>query len=97
MIEVFQKTEATWLSIRGKFNFGCYREFQAAIAGPPPGRYVVDLTRTEYLDSSALGMLLLLREKVGDDRERVVIQPGGGQPREVLRLANFEKLFTIEA
>jgi anti-anti-sigma regulatory factor len=60
-----------------------------------PTRYVVDLSLTDSIDSSALGMLLLLREKVGDDASRVVIHGGAGRPSEVLRLANFQRLFTV--
>jgi anti-anti-sigma factor len=88
-------TGVTTLRISGKFNFSCYKEFHDAVAGPVPARYVIDLSKADYLDSSALGMLLLLREKVGEDSTRVVIKSGKGQPSEVLRLANFQRLFTV--
>lgn len=95
MINVKREPDALTLRITGKFNFSCYKEFQDAVSGPAPTRYVVDLSTTEYIDSSALGMLLLLREKVGDDAGRVVIRSGAGQPSEVLKLANFQRLFTV--
>jgi HptB-dependent secretion and biofilm anti anti-sigma factor len=96
MIDVTRGTEGVLtVRITGRFNFTCYKEFQAAVAGPIPNRYVVDLSQAEYLDSSALGMLLLLREKVGEDASRVQIRSGTGQPSEVLKLANFQRLFTV--
>jgi anti-anti-sigma factor len=95
MINVHRENDALTLRISGKFNFSCYKEFQDAVAGPAPTRYVVDLSKADYIDSSALGMLLLLREKVGDDAGRVVIRSGVGQPSEVLKLANFQRLFTV--
>ncbi|MDX2012912.1 MAG: STAS domain-containing protein [Myxococcaceae bacterium] len=96
MIDVHREMEGVMtLRISGKFNFSCYKEFQDAVSGPVPTRYVIDLSRADYIDSSALGMLLLLREKVGEDASRVVIRSGSGQPSEVLRLANFQRLFTV--
>ena len=83
------------LKVKGRFNFSCYKQFNDAVAGPAPARYVVDLSSAEYMDSSALGMLLLLRDKVGQDTSRVKIVAGGGQPNEVLKLANFHKLFNV--
>jgi anti-anti-sigma factor len=96
MIDVRREPEGVMtLRISGRFNFSCYREFQQAVSGPSPTRYVVDLSTADYIDSSALGMLLLLREKVGEDPSRVVIKSGTGQPGQVLRLANFQRLFTV--
>jgi anti-anti-sigma factor len=95
MITVLKEADGLTLRISGKFNFACYKEFQDAVSGPAPNRYVVDLSKADYIDSSALGMLLLLREKVGEDAARVVIRSGSGQPSEVLKLANFQRLFTV--
>lgn len=83
------------LKVLGRFNFACYREFHDAVAGAAPARFVVDLSQAEYLDSSALGMLLLLRDKVNGDTRRVALMGSKGQPAEVLRLANFDKLFQM--
>lgn len=83
------------LKVSGKFNFSCFKQFNEAVAGPPAARYVVDLSGADYMDSSALGMLLLLRDKVGQDTARVQILSGTGQPHEVLKLANFQRLFNV--
>ncbi len=83
------------LTIMGSFNFGRFDEFHRAIGDKPAPRYTVDLRQTEYIDSAALGMLLLLRERVSEDPAKVVLQVGEGQPGDVLRLANFGSLFTM--
>ena len=83
------------LKVSGRFNFSCFKQFNDAVAGPPAARYVVDLSGAEYMDSSALGMLLLLRDKVGQDTSRVQIVSGKGQPSDVLKLANFQRLFSV--
>lgn len=83
------------ITITGTFNFGCYEDFYRAIGEKPAPRYVVDLRQVEYIDSAALGMLLVLRERSAEDPRRVTLKVGVGQPRDVLRLANFSSLFTI--
>jgi anti-anti-sigma factor len=96
MIESLSAPDGTMtLRITGRFNFSCYREFHDKVAKAQANRFVVDLSKVEYMDSSALGMLLLLREKVKEDASRVQIVSGAGQPHEVLRLANFQRLFTV--
>lgn len=96
MIGVTRETDgALVLSIDGQFNFGRYDEFHEAIGDKPAPRYIVDLRETEYIDSAALGMLLLLRERVMEDMRRVTLKVKPGQPHDVLRLANFGTLFTI--
>jgi anti-anti-sigma factor len=96
MIETIKQSDgALTLRIRGRFNFTCYQQFNEAVSGPTAARYVVDLSDADYMDSSALGMLLLLRDKVGLDSSRVQILSGGGQPHDVLQLANFHRLFHV--
>jgi anti-anti-sigma factor len=86
---------ALTLKVSGQFNFACYKQFTEAVGTAPASRYVVDLSGADYMDSSALGMLLLLRDKVGQDLSRVQIVAGSGQPHEVLKLANFHRLFNV--
>lgn len=86
---------AVRLKVRGRFNFSCYPQFNEALNGPVAQRYVVDLSGAESMDSSALGMLMVLRDKVGQDASRVQIVSGTGQPSDVLKLANFHRLFRV--
>ena len=57
--------------------------------------YVVDLSDTEYLDSSALGMLLLLREHAGGESSKIEISQASDEVRKILDVANFGKLFKM--
>jgi anti-anti-sigma regulatory factor len=95
MIEATNTGGTVTITVTGKFNFACYQDFHRVIGVPTPSAFVIDLRKTTYVDSAALGMMLLLRERVGDDAKRVTIQVGAGQPREVLTLANFSTLFTL--
>lgn len=90
-----EKDGAVTLTIQGGFDFQSYEEFQLAIGDTTAPSYTIDLRQTNTIDSAALGMLLLLRERVSEDPRRVTVQAGNGQPKEILRLANFGKLFTV--
>ena len=57
--------------------------------------FVVDLAQAEYLDSSAMGRLLQLREHSGNADRKVVLKNANDAVRDVLAIANFEKLFQI--
>ena len=85
------------LRIDGKFDFKLHRSFREMYEAAPPeiSNFVIDMSKTQYMDSSALGMLLLLREHVGGNRERVRIVNCNSEIRKILEIANFDKLFEI--
>jgi anti-anti-sigma factor len=85
------------ISVAGRLDFHCHDEFRKVYEGDAPGdvgEYVVDLRQTDYIDSSALGMLLLLREAVsGVESVRIInCQPA---VRRILEIANFNQLFLV--
>jgi len=83
------------IAVAGKFDFQLYDEFRASYADTAGGgvEYVIDLSDTEYLDSSALGMLLLLREHAGGETSSIEIRQVSPEVRKILDVANFGKLF----
>ncbi|MTI97094.1 MAG: STAS domain-containing protein [Marinobacter adhaerens] len=85
------------ISIEGRFDFSTHQAFRDAYEhGDPAVRnYIVDLSDTTYLDSSALGMLLLLRDYAGGDSARIVIENCNNDVRRILSISNFEQLFNI--
>jgi len=85
------------ISIDGRFDFSCHQEFIEFYRAFPQGekKYVVDLSRTEYMDSSAMGMLLQLRE-YANRATGVSLINGNESVKDILRIANFDKLFNIE-
>jgi HptB-dependent secretion and biofilm anti anti-sigma factor len=86
----------TVIKISGRFDFSCHNEFRQAYASHPAGgSIVVDMADASYLDSAALGMLLLLRDHATATGSPVLLSNCQGQPREVLRIANFDRLFKI--
>lgn len=84
------------IDIRGRFDFALQKDFRAAYRDMPPNvKYKVNLTAAEYLDSAALGMLLLLRQHAGDSRDSVTLCQPQEAVDKILRVANFDRIFTI--
>jgi anti-anti-sigma factor len=80
-----------------RFDFRVHREFRDAYSGSDGTRtkYVIDLNETNYMDSSALGMLLLLREHSAGDNSRLILKNVKPDLLKILRISNFDQLFTI--
>jgi len=86
------------LSVTGRFDYKITKEFRNSYnktASHKGITYYINLNNTSYIDSSALGILLLLRECAKHNAGRVIIEQPSEQVNQVLKVANFEKLFTI--
>ena len=95
MFEVMTHEDTSTIKIAGRFDFRSVRQFQDAFRNPS-GSWIVDLGDVDFVDSAALGLLLLLRERAGVTGGRVIVRRLCGQPREVLMMAKFDRLFTLE-
>ena len=86
------------IKIDGRFDFSAHQEFRDAYEGVSSqvNCYTVDMGGTSYLDSSALGMLLLLRDHAGGDSADVTIVNCNQDVRKILTISNFEQLFKIK-
>lgn len=85
------------IQIQGRFDFGAHQDFRDAYerVAITPRRYVVDLRNATYLDSSALGMLLLLRDHAGGENAQISLANCSPEVRKILAISNFEQLFKI--
>ena len=86
------------LQLGERFDFSVHRQFhEACLAGTVPARrYIVDLSEVIRADSSALGMLLMLREHAGAERADIRIVNADARLRSTLRVAGFDKLFLLQ-
>ncbi len=93
----FSDNDNVTIKISGRFDFSQHHDFRTAIEKAPDNvkSFVVDLGGTEYVDSSALGMLLVLRDKVENRKDRVKIVNAIPTVKKVLEIANFDKLFVL--
>ena len=85
------------ININGNFDYSCHGEFRESYRDMPQGsaEYIINLNGASYMDSSALGMLLLLREHAGGDSANISITNCDTEIKKILEISNFDKLFTI--
>ena len=85
------------IKIQGRFNFSMHLEFRNAYCSVEGAgtTFVLDFSEVTYLDSAALGMLLLLREHAEKLSGKVEIRRANDDVKRVLVIANFDSLFTI--
>ena len=85
------------IAIKGRFDFAKHQEFRDAYEKLQlkPQLIVVDLKEATYLDSSALGMLLMLRDYAGGDDSDIRIINSNSDVCKTLAISNFNKLFDI--
>lgn len=87
------------IKLSGRFDFNTHRDFRAAyenlVSDGAVKEVMVDFGAVDYLDSSALGMLLMLRDKMSGASKQITLANVRGSVKQVLDIANFGKLFTI--
>jgi anti-anti-sigma factor len=95
--EVSQEGQKLTISIKGRFDFGSHEDFRKSYErlNTKPEAIVVDLKEATYLDSSALGMLLLLRDHAGGDSSDIRVVNSSSDVKKILAISNFDKLFDI--
>ncbi|WP_040262322.1 MULTISPECIES: STAS domain-containing protein [Pseudomonas] len=94
-----EETRELVIRIDGRFDFGCHQQFREAFERYLPAKdikVVVDLGSTSYLDSSALGMLLLLRDHAGGEKADIRLINASSDVKKILGISNFTQLFSVD-
>lgn len=98
-LEIIHHPETKELTIRvsGRFDFSVHQEFRKATDWDRNSVKTinVDLRNTDYMDSSALGMLLILRDKMNKEPSAIRLMHAKPEVKKILEIANFEKLFKL--
>ncbi len=89
--------ETLIIKVSGRFDFSSHHDFREAYeqAGKGVKSYLIDMSEASYLDSSALGMLLLLRDHVGSSEADIQITQCNPEVLKIFKISNFEQLFQI--
>jgi anti-anti-sigma factor len=87
------------LTLNGRFDLNSHRDFRSGydevLQNSAVKQLEINLNGVEYLDSSALGMLLLLKERAAAAHITLELHHCHGMVKQVLDVANFGKIFTI--
>ena len=96
-VHVHTSADEVTISVEGIFDYRQHESFRAAYEQLPDSvsAYNVDLSRTDTLDSSALGMLLLLRDHAASETVPVRLLHCNDSVRETLQVACFDTLFAV--
>lgn len=97
-VSVSEDKKTVTVSVTGRFDFSLHNAFRKAYKDVEVSgvMYAVDLKGADYMDSSALGMLLLLKEYAESNSSKVKITGINNDIRDILIIASFDKLFTLE-
>ncbi len=92
-----QEAQKLTIAIEGRFDFSAHKEFRESYENlsEKPQSFSVDMADANYIDSSALGMLLLLRDHAGGDQAEVEIVNCSPDVKKILTISNFDQLFKI--
>lgn len=86
--------------ISGRFDFQVHRDFRGAytplLDNAAVSEIEAEMSKVDYMDSAALGMLLLLGERAKAANKPVVLANASGTVLQVLEIANFGKIFNIK-
>lgn len=98
-INVTELSNTATIFLDGHFDFEAHREFKSAyksqLKNSKIGNIVVNLAEVKYLDSSALGMLLVLREHVQAANKSLTLSRPSSITERTFDIASFHKMFTI--
>lgn len=86
------------MKISGRFDFDSHDDFGKVLEmtkSLPDANYVIDLSNVDDIDSSALGMLLLLRDALGGENARLTLVNCKKTVIEEFKVVNFDKMFSI--
>ena len=81
------------------FNYSNHKGFRSSytpvLADSHVREILIDFRSTTYIDSAALGMLLMLRKSAEAAGKLVALINATGTVREILDIAHFETLFSM--
>lgn len=80
-----------------RFDFSYHAHFQEAFMKnlnvPEVEGIILDFSRVEYIDSAALGMMMMWQKRSASAAKKVFIKGARGASAQVLSMANMQRLF----
>jgi len=94
---VSQNGKEVTLCVNERFDFSLHQLFREAYiqCEEPNSVFNLDLSKTTYMDSSALGMILLLKEHADKLLGKVIIYKPNDSVSKILEIAQFHRLMDV--
>ena len=100
MINMFAAGETSTIYLRGVFNFQAFHAFKGAymsqLRDAKINCVVVDCEHVNYIDSTALEMLIVLRERVQSAGKSLILSRPSRFVERVFKISKFYDLFVIK-
>lgn len=96
--DISDDAKTTTIKVSGRFDFSAQNEFRDCyhnLSSEDGVEILIDMTNANYIDSSALGMLLMMREHLGGDSAKISIVNCSSEIKNILNVANFQALFDV--
>lgn len=85
------------VALPNRFDYGYHKEFQRQctehVENPAIAAIVFDFSRVEYLDSAALGMMMMWHRRAAAAHKKMMIKGAKGATAQILAMANMQRLF----
>ena len=93
---VSSDTKTVTITIDGMFDLSLQGDFRKAYEECGRDmRYIIDLRDTDYMDSSAFGMLLVFKDHVGGDRADISIINTSEDLKKSFSMLQFDRMFDV--
>ena len=99
VLGVDRSEDATVVRLTGEldlYNAPELRETLVGLTGERPARLVLDLTEVEFVDSTALGVLIEARSRM-DDRKAFLLAAPGLETHRALKISGLDQHLTVHA
>jgi anti-anti-sigma factor len=84
------------VNLPSRFDYAYHKQFYddcaSGLNAAEIKELVLDFLHVEYLDSSALGMLVMMQKKTANAMKKIKIKNARGSTEEILKMANIQKL-----
>jgi HptB-dependent secretion and biofilm anti anti-sigma factor len=98
-INVYRDNSNARIKLPERFDFNCLGDFRKAYSGligdAGVARIEIDCSALQFIDSSGIGLLLLLHEKIDPARQSVAITHCDPRIRKIFAIANIHRMFDI--
>lgn len=85
------------LVLPNRFDYGFHKDFQRQctehLENAEINGIIFDFNRVEYLDSAALGMMMMWQRRAVAARKKMFIKGARGMTAQILEMANMQRIF----
>jgi anti-anti-sigma factor len=84
-----------FMNVKGALTVDIFHEFETAYAKKDVDHIVIDLSQCDHIDSGGLGMLLQMRERMGNQPDKITLKNLSEDLMQVFEVVKFEQLFKM--